>query len=155
MFKTGRKVVLLPYGLGLMEGIRREEISGRKETFCVIKIGKTRILIPAERAERGGLREVIKKKEVSPLFEKLCKKPRGKRGKRTMGYEKIKKKAEEGNAFQMAEALCELFRKKTLDSKEKDLFNSIKEVLIDELVWVQKMPKKKVERMVDEALKKK
>lgn len=155
MLKTGRKVVLPLYGLGIMEGIRREKIAGAKEAYYVIKIGRMKVLIPTKRAERSGLREVIDKKEVPLLLEKLHKKPGGKRGEHIGEYEKIRKKTEEGNAFQMAEALCELFRKKTLNSKEKDLFSSLKEVLIDELVWVQKMPKKKIERMVDEALKKK
>lgn len=155
MFKTGRKVVLPLYGLGIMEGIRREKISGGKETYYVIKIGRMKVLIPTERAERSGLREVIDKEEVPLLIKKLQKKPGVKQKKRMKEYEEIRKKAEEGNAFQMAEALCELFRKKTLNSKEKSLFNSLKETLIDELVWVQKMPKKKVKRIVDEALKKK
>lgn len=154
MFKTGRKVVLPLYGLGIMQGIRREKIAGVKETYYVIKIGRMKVLIPTKRAGRSGLRELIDKEEVPLLLKKLQQRP-NKRKKRISEYEEIRKKAEEGNAFQMVEALRELFRKKTLNSKEKDLFNSLKEVLIDELVWVQKMPKKKVERMVDEALKKK
>ena len=73
IFKVGQKVVYPTHGVGLIQAVEDKEVSGRRQSFYVLRILGTEmtILIPTANAERVGLRGVIRPSEVPKVMEIL------------------------------------------------------------------------------------
>ena len=66
MFKIGDKAVYPAQGVTEIMGIESKEISGNEEIFYVLRVLDTdkRIMIPLNKVEQVGLREVINGQQV-------------------------------------------------------------------------------------------
>ena len=73
MFEIGDKAVYPGHGVGIIEAIESKQISGKEQTFYILKIlenGMT-IMIPRDHVETVRLREVIRKIDVSKVIHIL------------------------------------------------------------------------------------
>ena len=75
MFKIGEKVVYPAHGVGEIQAIRSQVISGAQRKFYLMRILETdmKIMIPVDNIETVGLRRVIDKQMVSRVYKVLRK----------------------------------------------------------------------------------
>src|SRR3989338_5327144 len=73
MFKIGEKVVYPAHGVGEIEAIRTQVISGTEKKFYMLRILDTemKIMIPLDHVESVGLRKVIDRHMVSQVYKVL------------------------------------------------------------------------------------
>jgi CarD family transcriptional regulator len=73
MFEIGDKAVYPGHGVGVIEGIETKQISGREQSFFILRIvenGMT-IMIPRDNVQAVGLRGVIRKIDVAKVIHIL------------------------------------------------------------------------------------
>src|SRR5512134_1936211 len=73
MFQIGDKAVYPGHGVGVIEAIEAKQISGKDHIFFIMRIvdnGMT-IMIPHDNVAAVGLREVIRKLDVSKVMHIL------------------------------------------------------------------------------------
>ncbi|MGH9448359.1 MAG: CarD family transcriptional regulator, partial [Terriglobia bacterium] len=72
-FRVGDKVVYPNQGVGIVEQISSRNLTGRPETFYLLKIsGKgLRVIVPMTNVASVGLRRVAKGREVGSVLEYL------------------------------------------------------------------------------------
>lgn len=75
MFKTGDLAVYPAHGVGVIERIENQEISGCNQEFYVMRIldNDMKIMIPIQNVDNVGLREIIGQKELPKLYSILKK----------------------------------------------------------------------------------
>ena len=61
MFKVGEKVVYPAHGVGVIESMKSQVVSGTEKTFYMLRIldSAMKIMIPTENVDSVGLRRVI------------------------------------------------------------------------------------------------
>ena len=75
MFKKGDLAVYPAHGVGVVERIENQEISGCNQEFYVIRIldNNMKIMVPVQNVDSVGLREIIGQNEVPKLYSILKK----------------------------------------------------------------------------------
>src|ERR1051325_8269849 len=81
MFKVGEKVVYPAHGVGQIEAIRSQVISGTEKRFYMLRIldSDMKIMIPVDNVDSVGLRKVIDRNMVSQVYKVLRQKKNRKR----------------------------------------------------------------------------
>jgi CarD family transcriptional regulator len=138
-FGVGDKAVYPTQGVAEVIGIEEKEISGRKVRFYSLRLLDTglKILVPVEKAEQVGLREVIGESEVREVFDILREKdiPVDKQtwNRRYRGFmDKLKT----GSLYEVAEVyrdLSRLKRTKALSFGERKMLDTARALLLKEL----------------------
>ena len=69
MFKVGEKVVYPAHGVGEIEAVRSQAISGTEKKFYMLRILDTdmKIMVPVDNAMAVGLRKIIDKTTVTSV----------------------------------------------------------------------------------------
>jgi CarD family transcriptional regulator len=144
-FSVGDKAIYPAQGLAEVTAIEDREVAGFKQRFYVLKVADTEktIMVPVDRVNSVGLRQVINKKEIGEVYSIL--KERDVEidtqtwNRRYRGYiEKIKT----GSVFEVAEVLRDLFllrNDKTLSFGEKKMLDMAKRLLVQELSVAKNM----------------
>ena len=120
MFKKGDLAVYPAHGVGIIETIESQEISGCRQDFYIIRIldNNMKIMVPTQNVENVGLREIIGHKEVSKLYS-ILKKRDIVIDNQTWNrrYREYMDKIKTGSVFEVAEVYRDLLMLK----EEKDL----------------------------------
>ncbi len=139
MLKIGEVAVYPGHGVGRIESIEEKEISGKRQSFYIMRIldSDMTIMIPVEGAQNTGLRGVIESCEVMRVYEILKDRnvihdtsPWNRRYKDYM--ERIKS----GSIFEIATVLRELYNLKTwkeLSFGERKMFETARNLIKKEL----------------------
>ncbi len=138
-FSEGDKAIYPAQGVVVVTGVEEKEFSGSKVTFFVLRVLDTdkRILIPVNKVETVGLREIVSPEEISRVYEILADRasPVDTQtwNRRYRGYiDKIKT----GSVFEVAEVLRDLYLlrgTKTLSFGERKMLDMAKRLLVQEL----------------------
>ena len=138
-FHVGDKAVYPTQGVAEIVGIEQKEISGRSMRFYSLKLidSGLRILVPVEKAEQVGLRQVVSEGQVLEVFEILAEKdiPVDKQtwNRRYRGFmDKLKT----GSLYEVAEVYRDLSRLKAgkaLSFGERKMLDAAKSLLLKEL----------------------
>src|SRR5215813_8184518 len=72
-FQVGDKAVYPAQGVAEVVGIDQKEISGKIQKFYVLRVldSDMRILVPVEKAEQVGLREVVREDQIKEVYDIL------------------------------------------------------------------------------------
>ncbi|MCG8515343.1 MAG: CarD family transcriptional regulator [Halanaerobiales bacterium] len=154
MFKVGDKVVYPNHGAGTIIGIETKNILGEKKEYYIMKlpIGEMKVMIPVEKVEGIGIRNVIDKKEADQVLKLL------KEDKSTMSqnwnrrYRANMEKLKTGNIYEVAEVVRNLTirdHEKGLSTGEKKMLNNSRQILISELVLSKDLAEREVESLID------
>ncbi|MFP5327487.1 MAG: CarD family transcriptional regulator, partial [Acidimicrobiia bacterium] len=75
-FEVGDRVVYPQHGAAIIERREKKEVFGEMQEYLVMRIahGDLTVMVPCEKAEEVGLREVINDEEVEEVFAVLRKK---------------------------------------------------------------------------------
>ena len=138
-FHVGDKAVYPTQGVAEVIGVEQKEVSGRVMRFYSLRLLDTglKILVPVDKAEQVGLREVIGERQISEVFEILREKdiPVDKQtwNRRYRGFmEKLKT----GSLYEVAEVYRDLSRlkaTKALSFGERKMLDTARGLLLKEL----------------------
>jgi CarD family transcriptional regulator len=152
MFKVGDLAVYPAQGVGIIEAIEKKEIMGNKQTFYIMKImgNGMKIMIPTISAKSVGLREVIKEKEISKVYDILKNKDIT-IDKQTWNkrYREYLEKIKTGSVYEIAKVLRDLLilkNDKNLSFGERKMMDTAKSLLIKEISVATKSDETKIEQ---------
>ena len=140
MFEVGDKVVYPHHGAGVVQKREHKEVLGQRREYLTITIlyNEMTVMVPAENAERAGLRRVIDEETVKEVLAVL--KDDGtqmpKNWNRRFKHNRDKMKT--GDILELSEVVQNLSLRdfeKGLSTGEKQMFVKAKKILSSELMY--------------------
>jgi len=139
MFRIGDKAVYPGHGVGVIEAIETKQISGKEQSFFMLRIvdnGMT-IMIPQDNVAGVRLREVIRKIDVSKVIQ-ILKDRDITLDNQTWNrrYREYMEKINTGSIYEIAEVLRDLHllkAAKELSFGERKIMDVAKNLLVKEL----------------------
>ena len=155
MFKVGDLAVYPAHGVGLIERIESQEISGCRQDFYVMRIldNGMIIMIPTNNVENVGLREIIEHTEIPKLYS-ILKKRDVPIDNQTWNrrYREYMDKIKTGSVFEVAEVYRDLLIlkvEKDLSFGERKMLNTARNLLVKEISLAKKVGEEQVEKELD------
>ncbi len=150
MFKVGEKVVYPAHGVGEIQAIRSQVISGTEKRFYMLRILDTdmKIMIPIDNVQSVGLRKVIDRQMVSKVYRVLRKK-NVETVQQTWNrrYREYTEKIKTGSILEIAKVLRDLFvlkGGKELSFGERKMLDTARNLLVKELSIARFQPEEKI-----------
>ncbi|HQG33079.1 MAG TPA: CarD family transcriptional regulator [Deltaproteobacteria bacterium] len=158
MFKVGDIVVYPAHGVSEVESVETREISGNKISFFILKVLDTQmtVMVPVTNVQNVGIRELIDNKGIQKVLN-ILKERSVSVDNQTWNrrYREYMEKIKSGSAFEIAEVLRDLNilkRGKELSFGERKMYDTAKNLLVNEISTSKKITKKDVEKMLLEAM---
>jgi len=158
MFKVGDLAVYPAHGVGLIERIESQEISGCRQDFYVMRIldNDMIIMIPTNNVENVGLRDIIEHTEVATLYS-ILKKRDVPIDNQTWNrrYREYMDKIKTGSVFEVAEVYRDLLIlkvEKDLSFGERKMLDTARNLLVKEISLAKKVGQEQVEKELDKIL---
>jgi CarD family transcriptional regulator len=155
MFKVGDLAVYPAHGVGLIESVESQEISGCRQDFYVMRIldNGMIIMIPTNNVENVGLREIIEHTEVPKLYS-ILKKRDVPIDNQTWNrrYREYMDKIKTGSVFEVAEVYRDLLIlkvEKDLSFGERKMLDTARNLLVKEISLAKKVDEEQVEKELD------
>ena len=154
MFEIGDKAVYPGHGVGVIEAIETKQISGKEQIFFILRIvdnGMT-IMIPKDNVRAVGLREVIRKLDVSKVIH-ILKNRDVIVDNQTWNrrYREYMEKINTGSIYEIAEVLRDLHLlrvEKELSFGERKIMDVAKNLLVEELAIARNVKESDVLREI-------
>lgn len=160
MFKVGDKVVYPMHGAGTIEAIEEKEMLGNSEDYYIIKMpmGGMKLMVPTEKANNVGIREVSNKDISEKVFAVLekPKDPYVHDANWSKRYNTNVDKIKTGNILDVAEVVRELSHRhmeRGLSIGEKKMLNTAKDILLSEMVLSQNLSQENIDQRIEDAIK--
>jgi CarD family transcriptional regulator len=154
-FQVGDKAVYPAQGVAEVVGIEAKEISGKPMKFYVLKVldSDMRILVPVDKAEQVGLREVVQEEQIREVYD-ILKEKELHVDKQTWNrrYRGFMEKIKTGSLFEVAEVFRDLYRlkeTKTLSFGERRMLDTAKNLIVKELSVAKNITEVKVEKELE------
>jgi CarD family transcriptional regulator len=155
MFKKGDLAVYPAHGVGVIETIESQEISGCRQDFYIIRIldNNMKIMVPTQNVDSVGLREIIAQKEVPKLYS-ILKKRDVVIDNQTWNrrYREYMDKIKTGSVFEVAEVYRDLLmlkEDKDLSFGERKMLDTARSLLVKEISLAKKVAEKQIEKDLD------
>ncbi len=154
IFDVGDMAVYPAHGVGKIEAIEMREVGDLQQSFYVIRIIDTNmvIMIPTGTSEHVGLRSIIKSDEVEGVYSILQQKgvaivarPWNQR------YREYMEKIKSGSVYEIAEVLRDLYtlrEDKTLSFGERKMMDTAQGLLIKEIAIADQINEDAVEERI-------
>jgi CarD family transcriptional regulator len=141
MLAVGDRVVYPSYGAGIIEAIEEHEVLGERHRYYVLTIpyGGMKAMIPLEKVDSVGLREIITEFEIPKVVEILRTSPVHNNVSWNRRFHLNLAKVKSGSIFEVAEVVRNLTvqdRIKRLSTGERRLLETARQILVSELVLV-------------------
>ncbi len=155
MFKVGDKAVYPAHGVGEVTGIEQREIMGNKQDVYILRIldNGMRIMIPKDKVESVGLREVIPRSKVKEVYKVLKEKSVSVKSQTwNRRYREYMDKIKTGSIFDIAEVLRDLSllkADKDLSFGERKMLDTARTLLIKEISVARNCKESVVEKEID------
>jgi len=151
-FKIGDKAVYRNHGVAIITGIETIEMYGSLQNVYVLEVMDSkhdRVMIPVDKVNSVGLRNLISQEEVDEVYDILRERP-GKFDQQTWNrrQRKYTEKINTGSVYDVAEVLRDLYLlkfDKTLSFGEKRMLDRAQQLLVKELAIARAMAEKEVE----------
>jgi len=158
MFKVGDIVVYPAHGVSEVEAVETREISGSKISFFILKVLDTEmtVMVPVTNVKNVGIRELIDNKGIQRVMNILRERSVSVDNQTwNRRYREYMEKIKSGSAFEIAEVLRDLNilkRGKELSFGERKMYDTAKNLLVNEISTSRKAGKKEVEKLLLEAM---
>jgi CarD family transcriptional regulator len=150
MYKVGEKVVYPAHGVGVIESMKSQVVSGTEKTFYMLRIldSDMKIMIPTENVDSVGLRRVIGKDMVSKVY-KILRDKKVEVDQQTWNrrYREYTEKIKTGSVLEIAKVLRDLFvlkGDKELSFGERKMLDTARNLLVKELSIARAHPEEKI-----------
>ena len=156
MFKKGDKVVYPNHGAGTIVDLETKEILGEEKDYYIMKlpIGEMKVMIPVDKVDEIGVREVIDAEEADSIIELL----KGEKSKMSQNwnrrYRANQEKLKTGDIYEVGGVVRDLTIRdevKGLSTGEKKMLSNARQILISELVLAKDSNEEEITDMIDEA----
>lgn len=157
MYNIGDKIVYPMHGAGVIKEIEEREILGEMRSYYILKLphGDMKIMIPVDKCEEIGVRDIIAEGEVNGVLDILSAPstpmPSNWNHRNRENMDKLKT----GNIAQVAEVVRNLTRvefTKHLSTGEKKMLTNAKQILSSEFILALDIDKDKADEMISEAI---
>ncbi len=155
MFQVGDLAVYPAHGVGVIEKIESQEISGCRQDFYVMRIldNNMLIMIPTTNVDHVGLRDIIAKTELPKLFS-ILKKRDVILDSQTWNrrYRDYMEKIKTGSVFEVAEVYRDLLilrYDKELSFGERKMLDTARTLLVKEISLAKEITESQVETDLD------
>ncbi|HDG97535.1 MAG: CarD family transcriptional regulator [Deltaproteobacteria bacterium] len=155
MFKVGDLAVYPAHGVGVIEKIETQEISGCRQDFYVMRIldNDMIIMIPTNNVDNVGLREIIPQTDVPKLYS-ILRKRNIQVDNQTWNrrYREYMEKIKTGSVFEVAEVYRDLLMlklEKDLSFGERKMLDTARNLLVKEISLAKQVQEEQVERDLD------
>jgi CarD family transcriptional regulator len=151
MFKIGDLAVYPAHGVGVIEKIESQEISGSVQDFYVMRIldNGMLIMIPTTNVQNVGLREIIGENELPKLLSILRKRDMSVDNQTwNRRYREYMEKIKTGSVFEVAEVYRDLLMLKVvkdLSFGERKMLDTARGLLVKEISLARKVKEEQVE----------
>jgi CarD family transcriptional regulator len=155
MFNIGDLAVYPAHGVGVIEKIESQEISGCCQDFYVMRILENDmiIMIPTHNVNNVGLREIIGQREVPKVFSILKKRDLPVDNQTwNRRYREYMEKIKTGSAFEVAEVYRDLLMlklEKDLSFGERKMLDTARNLLVKEISLARNCGEQQVEKDLD------
>jgi len=155
MFNVGDLAVYPAHGVGIIEKIETQEISGCRQDFYVMRIldNDMIIMIPTKNVNNVGLRDVIGNKEVDKLYSILEKRDVTIDNQTwNRRYREYMDKIKTGSIFEVAEVYRDLLIlkiEKDLSFGERKMLDTARSLLVKEISLAKKVGEDQIEKDLD------
>ncbi|HPC47044.1 MAG TPA: CarD family transcriptional regulator [Deltaproteobacteria bacterium] len=158
MFKVGDIVVYPAHGVAEVESVEDREISGSTISFMILRILDTQmtVMVPLSNVKNVGIRELINDKGIAKVMD-ILRQRSVQVDNQTWNrrYREYMEKIKSGSAFEIAEVLRDLNilkKGKDLSFGERKMYDTAKNLLVNEISISRKVEKKQAETMILSAL---
>jgi len=155
MFKVGDLAVYPAHGVGVIEKIEAQEVSGCQQDFYVMRILDSNmiIMIPTSNVDNVGLRDIIPISELPKLFS-ILKKRDVILDNQTWNrrYREYMDKIKTGSVFEVAEVYRDLLLlrlDKELSFGERKMLDTARGLLVKEISLSKDIGEEQVEKDLD------
>lgn len=155
MYNIGDMAVYPAHGVGVIEKIEPQEISGCRQDFYVMRIldNDMIIMIPTNNVNNVGLREIIPQEEVPKLYS-ILKERNISFDNQTWNrrYREYMEKIKTGSVFEVAEVYRDLLMlkvEKDLSFGERKMLDTAKNLLVKEISISKNILENQVEKDLD------
>ena len=156
MYNIGDKIVYPMHGAGVIEDIETKEILGVKREYYVLRThGKMKVMIPIEKCDEIGIRNIIDENKIDEVFDVLRAESTPMPANWNRRYRANMDKMKTGDILQVAEVARNLYRiekEKNLSNGEKKMLTSALHIMESELVLVKNISEKEAEKMICEVI---
>ncbi len=153
MFNVGDKIVYPMHGAGTIDSIEEKDILGEKQAYYILKMpGEVKVMIPTNKAEQVGVRNIIDKEEASKVMAILGENETEMSQNWNKRYRDNMDKMKSGDIYEVADVVRNLSfkqKEKGLSTGEKKMLSNAKQILVSELVLAEHASQEEVEKLVE------
>ena len=156
-FEVGETVVYPHHGAAEIIEISDKKIRGEKQKYLKLRVaqGDLIIQVPAANVEMVGVRDVIDKKGVKPVFDVLRAEFVEEPTNWSRRYKANLEKLASGDVVKVSEVVRDLWRRdqdRGLSAGEKRMLAKARQILISELALARKVDEEKASAELDKVL---
>jgi len=153
----GDKVVYPMHGAGEITGVEKNEVGGVVSSYYIFRLpmGNLKLMLPADKTDEVGLRELIKPAQVEEVTKILTAETEQIPGSWNKRFQTNLERLKTGNILDAASVARNLTRqnnKKKISSGERRLLDLSRQILISELVYVCNKSPEEITAWVDELI---
>ena len=156
MFNIGDKIVYPMHGAGIIDAIEEKDILGEKQAYYILKMpGEVKVMVPIDRAEQVGVRNIIDKSSADKVFNLLSQDETEMEKNWNKRYRDNMDKLKSGDIYEIADVVRNLAfkqKEKGLSTGEKKMLVNAKQILVSELVLVEQSTKDEIEELVEKKI---
>jgi CarD family transcriptional regulator len=157
LYKVGDKVVYPHHGAGTVVKREKREVLGEKREYLTIKIlhNDMTVNVPADNAERVGLRKVIDEEAVKKVVKYLTSGGTEMPKNWNRRFKHNRDKMKTGDIYELAEVVRNLALRdgeKGLSTGEKQMYVKAKKILASELMYAKSMSEDEALEWLEETL---
>lgn len=153
MFNVGDKIVYPMHGAGTIDSIEEKNILGENQFYYVIRMpGEVKVMVPTDRAEQIGVRNVIGKEEAEKVISILGEDETEMSQNWNKRYRDNMEKMKSGSVYEVADVVRNLSfkqKEKGLSTGEKKMLFNAKQILVSELVLAEHASQDEVEELIN------
>ncbi len=153
MFNVGDKIVYPMHGAGTIDSIEEKNILGENPFYYVIRMpGEVKVMVPTDRAEQIGVRNVIGKEEAEKVISILGEDETEMSQNWNKRYRDNMEKMKSGSVYEVADVVRNLSfkqKEKGLSTGEKKMLSNAKQILVSELVLAEHASQDEVEELIN------
>ena len=153
MFNVGDFIVYPMHGAGTIDAIEEKDILGEKQSYYILKMpGEVKVMVPTNKAEQIGVRNIIDKTSAEKVFEILEEDETEMSMNWNKRYRDNMDKMKSGDIYEVADVVRNLSfkqKEKGLSTGEKKMLINAKQILVSELVLAERSSYEEMENIVD------
>ena len=153
----GDKVVYPMHGAGEITGSEEQEVGGVTQSYYILRLpmGSMKLMLPVDKVEEIGLRDVIAETQLDELKEVLSGESETIQGSGNKRFHATLDRLKTGDIMEVAAVVRNLTRqnlKKKIPGGERRLLDLSRQILISELVYVLDKNPDEVTDWVDQTI---